>query len=208
MPAPNVVSSRISQLYRYTDADISQLEQTLLATRLDVWRDAITSELHAVGARGRSARSARGRDLRYLERISREDAESIAQTWNDWVIRRIDELYDANPRGNRYYYTKNLEGLARQRDSHHQRVIALNTDSTTRQYARQRFIEENDLSESFYEYAGASPVSDECKERFAAGTVDYNYIKAHPVPAHPRCPHEWQFAGTNATVNPAKLWAG
>lgn len=208
MPAPSELTARISQLYRYTDADVRQLTEMIFQQRRDVWRSTITAELRSIGVTRASSRPPSGRDLRYLEKISKEDAESIANTWNKWVERRIDELWDANPKGNRQYFFSNLERLAAERDAHHQRLIALNTDSTTVQYAKERFVEENGLQDSHYEYSGPSPVSDECKDRFADGIVTYEYIRRNPVPAHPRCPHQWERVSLDAAFDVADIWIG
>lgn len=209
MPAPSQLTQTILQLYRYTDADEQRVAEELFATRREAWRDQIQTEIKSLGS-SRQARSPSSGDLQYLRRISQEDAASIRNTWNQWVTRRVDELYDQNPRGNRNFYFSNLERLAKERDAHHQNVISVNTEKTAREHARQRFIEENGMQDATFVYSGPSPVSDECKERTAADEVTYEYTRRNATPAHVGCPHEWVRTrlGADGAPDDADLWVG
>jgi hypothetical protein len=208
MPAPSKLTQTLQLLYQYTDDDQQALADRLFEARREAWTSALNRTAGEFGYRGVRATAPRLEDLDELRRLSLEDAQSIRNTWNEWVAKRTDELYDANPRGNRNYYYSNLERLTKERDAHHAQLIALNTEQTASAYARRRFVEMNGLQQSKWRYVGASPVSNACKDRTAAGVVDYDYTARNETPAHPRCPHSWQMVEAGNKPAPEELWLG
>lgn len=186
--------SRLTQiiglLYQRTDAERVQLERQLLEHRKRVWATALRAEAARHGC-NKAPRAPSGSDLAELRRMSREDAESIARTWNRDVERQLEKLYAANPRGNRNYYARGMEAWAAEREAYKGPQIAIVTETTTAEYARQRFQEANYSGKERYRFEGPPPTCRECATLFAAGTVAETFIRRHPCPVHLGCPHRW-----------------
>jgi hypothetical protein len=196
----------ISLLYRYADDDRDTLQERLLSARKTAWESALRREAQAHGCPG-VPNAPRFDDLSELKRMSREDADSIAATFNRDVEREVERLYETNPRGNRNYYTSNLERWNTARNQWKLPQVALVTDTTTTEYARQRFREMNYPSDTRYVFDGAPPTCPDCTERYAAGIVDETYTRRFPCPRHPGCPHQWVALKT-PKLDCADMWRG
>lgn len=180
----------MSLLYRMERDDTDALAEQLLTQRKRSWVTALSELARDMGC-NRTPRAPSGRDLDDLRRQSAADARMIARTWNREVTREIARLYDANPRGNRYYYVSRLEQWAEARNVWKAPQIALNTAQQTRFAAQQAFYEANDIRRQ-YVFTGPPPVCDDCIGHFAAGVVGQNYVDLHNAPIHPNCAHEWR----------------
>jgi hypothetical protein len=130
--------------------------------------------------------------LQELKAMSAEDAQSIVNTWNRDVERQIERLFNANRRGNRNYYYKNMEAWAEGRRSWKQPQIAITTAQQTRWVAQTRFRQMNGLRGQQYVFYGPPPVCAICIGLFAEGLVSEAFIQQNPTPVHPLCPHEWR----------------
>lgn len=196
----------ISLLYRYADADRDGLYERLLTARKRAWDSALRREAQEHGCPG-AAQAPRREDLEELKRMSREDADSIAATFNRDVTSEVERLYEANPRGNRRYYTSNLERWNTARNQWKLPQIALVTDTSTTEYARARFREMNYPSDMRYVFDGAPPTCPDCTERYAAGIVNEAYTRRFPCPRHPGCPHQW-VALDKPKIDCSEMWRG
>lgn len=196
----------LALLYRMADADVSGLTDDLLDRRKADWITAISAEAqrHGCNQRGQAPRR---NDLRELKAMSREDARSIADTWNRDLERQLVKLYDANPRGNRNYYFSNLERWASERDRWKLPQIAIQTAQTTRAFAQNRFRQVNGLRGGRYVFRGPPPVCQVCVNEFAQGIVTEGYIQRHPCPRHIGCPHEWDLLRPER-LNCDEIWVG
>lgn len=192
------LTEAIALLYRMESADIRQLEAQLLEARKRAWANALQGEAQRHGC-NKSPSAPRREDLAELKRLCREDAQSIADTYNKAVEREIERLYGTNPRGNRQFYFSNLERWSRQRDSWKLQQIALNTNTTATEYARQRFREQNYSGKERYRLVGASPVCAVCTRLLGMGFVSESVITLNPMPAHINCGHSWEI------IKPPKL---
>lgn len=188
---PTRLTRTIALLYRMESADTETLYNQLLEARKRAWKTALELSARIHGCR-QVPNAPRREDLDELKRMSREDAESITQTWNRDVIRQIEKLYEANIRGNRQYYFSNLERWNAQRNTWKLPQIALVTETTTAEYARERFRKMNYPGGQKYVFDGAPPTCKDCVRRFAAGVVDASYIRRFPTPRHINCPHTWR----------------
>jgi hypothetical protein len=196
----------IGLLYQMQAADIATLERDLLQRRKAAWRQALSECGQRYGST-RPPNPPSREDLAELKRMCREDARSIATTWNRDVERQLQKLYTANPKGNRHYYAKQMEAWAQKRAVWKNPQIALQTEQTTRFYAQDRFRQMNGLRGGQYVFQGPPPVCGECVGHFAAGLVDEVYVHRHPAPVHIGCPHEWYALPLKAPP-PRELWLG
>lgn len=210
-PRPKTrLTQTLTLLYGMTDDERDDLAREIERTRVAVWRKTIQEEALKFGSR-KPVSGPSGQDLATIRRQSIEDARSIQATYNRDVAKQLDKLYRQNPRGNRNYYISNMETWATDRQAYKGNQIALNTESTARQFARDLFRQVNGIRGGKYRYAGPAPVSDECKRRFGAGVVDGRYIENNPVPAHVNCPHDWEQVERPPlppNTRPQDLWVG
>ena len=148
--------------------------------------------------------------MAYIRDLSRQDAESIANTWARDIERQLDKLYTANPRGNRHYYARNMEIWAGQRDQWKSTQIARFTHQSTEFYTADRFRKQNGLRGQGYIYVGGlvPRSSAGCIERTAAGVVDEAYVQTHPTPNHPNCPHTWEAVDPVIVDDCSAIWMG
>jgi len=180
----------ITLLYSYQQDDIDDMVAKLTERRRATWINTLT-ELAGKHGCNRPAGTPKGADAKYLKDISIEDAKSIANTYNEQLRNQVERLYKANNKGNRNYYYKQLSAWLKKRAAWKDYQIALQTDSTARQYATEMFYKNNPDIVPKFRYSPIPPVSKECIKRTAKGVVTLAYVQSHKTPAHPFCPHQW-----------------
>ena len=207
MPDGLTKVQRVMRLaYEMRADETAVLAREIERQRTAAWWDAMRTEAQRLGYRG-SVPLPRGEALDMIRRQSIEDAQSVTRTYNRDLEREIVRLYRENPRGNRHYYTSNIEQWHARRAEWKNRQIALMNDKSARQWARQAFIEHNAVRTD-YRFVGPAPVCDDCAANFARGRVDQAFVDANPAPLHPNCPHEWATVGARAGVPVNQLWVG
>jgi hypothetical protein len=191
MPTQTRLTRTISLLYQYQDADVTALANDLLEQRKRAWLQALrdVGREHGVTV---PPRPPSGDDLRELRRLAQEDARSIAKTWNRQVAAEIQRIYDANPRSNRFAYTRQLERWAEERGKYKNVQIALQSELTTREYARDQFYRNNALRGGLYVFSGGAPTCKQCVRLFGMGIVDQRVRDRYGDSQHISCPHYWQ----------------
>lgn len=207
MPAPPALKRRLALAFEFTAPDTIALTASILKQRNETWRQTLTEEARAAGS-GKVGIGPTGSDLSELSRMSREDAVSIANTFNEWLGHRIDELYNAIPDGNREYYIRELTRLADDRAEWKDRQIANMNRNTARTFAQTRFNVENKVGEALYLFTGPPPREPVCAGLFSAGVVDRTFIARNPTPVHINCPHSWEVQITRVGVQLDRLWVG
>lgn len=193
-------------LYKLQPEEVQAIEDDLLEQRKQAWRTALLEEARRFGC-NRPPNNPSGSDLRELKAMSREDAKSIANTYNRDVERQLQKLYEANPRGNRVYYASRMEQYLSRRSAFKTQQIAMQTVMQTRAYAVQRFNAENGLRGGRYIFVGPPPVCERCVRHFAAGVVSQAYVDRHKTPIHVGCPHSWSLL-TTQRLDCADIWVG
>ena len=196
----------IALLYKMNAQDRQDLEAQLLAQRKRVWRQALADEARNYRC-NKTPRDPSAGDLADIKFMSAEDARSIVNTYNRDVERQLVKLYNANPRGNRYYYAKQMEEWAAARALWKIPSISLNTETITREFALVRFREMNLPNDLVYIFTGPPPTCEVCVAEFAAGLVSYTYIRQHPCPRHVNCPHSWKPV-RRPRIDCEDLWLG
>lgn len=195
----------ITLLYSMQSDDINLLADRLLQQRSVEWQRSMTQELRRYGC-SQTGQFPVGSDALELFRMSETDAAGIANTYNRELRSQVQRLYTANPRGNRNYYTSNLEQWAAKREIYKAQQIALNTAGTTRQMAQTRFRQMNNI-EGKYLFGGPPPVCIRCVRLRAMGLVAREVMQRYPTPIHVNCPHEWR-DGRPKGIDCATAWTG
>jgi len=206
MPAPDRLKRRLALAYEFRAPDVDALTTSILRQRSETWRATLTEQARNVGS-GASGTGPRGRDLSEMSAMSRRDAQSIAQTYARELNNQIDRLYDANPTGDRAYYVRELTTWADGRAAWKDRQIANMNRGSARQYAQERFAQENRVS-ALYVFAGPPPRESECAGHFRAGRVTSEYVRRNPTPIHINCPHTWQPVRSRSLQDIDTLWTG
>ncbi len=194
--------------YRYQDSDTDQLANDLLSQEKQAWRTALREKAQQYTGLSLSPRDPSGRDLQTLKDWAREDAESIAATWNKAVERQLQRLFEANPKGNRYYYLKNMQDWEAQRTAWHSRMVSAQTVGRVRDYAKSRFLEENGVQALGHILTGPPPVCDDCIDLMRQGVVSDAVRRRYPMPRHPNCDHEWEEVRAAGAIPLDELWLG
>lgn len=198
---------RLIAAFQMKASDAQALEVDLLDLMKQTWVSTLSEQARQFGCL-KPANPPRLNDLSELRAFAAEDAKSITQTWNRDVERQLLKLFYARPRGNRYYYLEEMEKWSTARDAWKSPQIATQTEQRVRFYAQERFWDENDLKNGRFIYGKPDRVvSDECKRRRAAGVVTWEYVKAHPAPAHVNCPHPWVRL-TDVRLDCNEMWVG
>lgn len=200
------LTQTIALLYRMQGADIKSLETSLLESRKRTWLTTLQLLAREHGCTN-APRAPRQNDLSMLKYMCAEDAKSIAATWNRDVTAQIERIYAENPRANRYTYFRRLEDWSRERDAWKLPQVALVTETTTAEYAREQFRRHNYDGGEKYILEGAPPTCDDCARLYAAGEVDKAFIDHYPCPRHIGCPHFWAPV-TVPKVPCGELWLG
>lgn len=193
-------------IYRIQPSEVAQLEADLLERRKVAWSSALREQGRGYGC-NKSPNAPRGRDLTELKAMSKEDAKSITTTWNRDVEKKLTSLYNANPKGNRNYYAKQMEIWATNRDKWKSLQIAMQTEQSTRHYAQERFLAENGLRGVGRIFVGPPAICKICLKHFSAGVVTQAYVDKNPAPVHMNCPHEWGVA-IKAPMKCDETWLG
>lgn len=190
----------LTLLYQMQDADQRALQAEIEASLKRSYRETMTEQAQAVGNMIARGKDPSGTDLAEIRRIAALDAQSITNTWNQDVEREITRLYNANPRGNRAYYFKNLEAWADARGQWKNAQIALMNEGNGARIARESFIKNNDFTVLF-RFDGPAPRERECAELFAVGEVDSEFVRRHETPIHFGCPHGWIVSRAVGNIN-------
>lgn len=199
------LTDSLYEAYAYDAEDTAKISRQLTERRRAAW----INELSALAAKhgcSQLAGTPKGQDAKFLATISQTDADSITNTYNRELRNQIERLYQRNKRGNRTYYTSNLAKWQAARDVWKNYQIALQTDTTARQYAFSRFYAMNQIAQAFVA-GGPPPTCKICIRLFAVGVVDYAYTQQHGFPAHVNCPHSWRTVAP-VKVECSKLWLG
>lgn len=192
--------------YSMTELDTEQLSDMLLGQRAKEWSLAIQQELARYGCT-QTAQGPVGADALELFAMSERDAQSITNTYNRELANQVKSLYRKNPKGNKAYYAANLASWTQARDAWKQRQIALQTASSTRQLAQQRFRAENSVGGKFV-FAGPPPVCIKCIRLRAMGAVTIEIVNQYGNSQHINCPHEWVAIRVKGQVDCTRVWAG
>lgn len=197
----------ISLMYRMTDDDERRLFDDLVNMRVVMYQTAIEREARRYG-NNLDANPPSGRDYAEIRRMSERDAASIVRTYNRDVERQVERLYAQNSRGNRNYYASNMERWASQRTTWKQAQIALNTDTTTTEYARRRWFEENFDSGLKWRMVGGAAVCKDCISIMAKGTLTQQFVDSHPCPRHYNCIHAYAPINPRRRADRDTVWMG
>jgi len=177
---------------RYDVYDEERIRSDLLKERRVTYEDELTIQAARMGCPGRSGRLSNGAILSQLYGMSKEDSESIANTYNYDLAIAILHIFSEVPTANRYVYAKRLSEWEEKRGVWKHNQIALYTEGSARALAQEHFYQYNAgiLGVAILEpRTGVCPV---CVALIARGEVPLREAMRTPPPFHPNCPHYWR----------------
>lgn len=201
----NLIVGIVEPLYRMIGDDIDALADQLQAQMIIEYLKTIQSQLNLYQCQ-RLATGPDSTSLAWIRAYARTNADGIAKTHDRELGNQISRLYQANPKGNRAYYFKNLDAWTAQRNTYKLPSIALNTAQAVREYAQQRFRDENGIKGRFL-FVGPPPVCPICTRLKGLGAVSEAEARRIGNSQHVGCPHEWQQLIPSG-LNCAEAWTG
>lgn len=198
--------ARLLTVYLLTVDQQKLQEAQLFNVMRQAWLNAIQDEINYVGGWQR-AQGPNGADLAYLQQLAADDAASITATFNKDIEKHLQKLYKDYPNASAQFYIESMRAWAQDRADWKGLQIAFNTEARAREYARERFRQENYSIDTKYVFVGPPPTCEKCVTLFAAGVVDKMFIDQHPAPVHINCPHTWR-AVRKPKVDLNNLWVG
>lgn len=190
---------------RQTPDDVEEMRKSLLGIRRREYDQAVSDYLVQVGCSG-SGRLGAGAELSLLNDLGKEDAESIANTFNFDLAHAIRNIRQEVPTANRHVFVNRLRAWERERSEWKGTQIALHTAMTTRQQAMVDFSENNGLRPQLQlqPTRAAEPI---CQGWINRGKVSFRVASNNPSPYHPGCVHFWKPA-FEKTADCEGLWNG
>lgn len=204
----SVLTALIVSLYEMNAADIAALESALFEQLRLAWIEQIRALAIQHGAVNPTPQL-QGAELERLQTKAREDAVSIAATYNRELASQVNAIYNRNPQAGRGEYIRVLDSWNRERGEHKAITIALSVIMWAAHYGLTVFVTRNNLQHQLYRAVGAAPKCPECMRIVAAGIVSFRYTQENPLPAHPNCVHDYVVINaTDLRTLGLTIWAG
>lgn len=197
----------IVETYSMQEGDIQALLNEIARQTTIVYRQTVQSSLALYGCQ----KIVTGPDSvaqEWIDAKALKDAKGIATTYQNELENKVIALYRANPRGNRNYYSSNLNSWIALRSSRKSTSISLNTMTQARQYAQDRFAKENNITGKWV-LVGPPVTCKDCVRIRALGPVDFATTQKarNKLPFHVNCPHRWGQL-VPKKIDCAEAWTG
>lgn len=201
------VIRRIFEAYKMDENDIVSLYQQIERQLTVTYRQVIQGQLTLYSCQ-RTVTGPDDKSLKWIQEKARQDSEGIANTYERELTNRIQRIRSQNKRANRFHYIRELDAWLATRTPRKAQSIGLNTMTAAREYAKDRFITENNIGGK-YVLVGPPPVCKDCIRIKGYGPMTYKQtrMKNRRLPAHGGCPHTYQ-ALTLTKLDCATAWTG
>lgn len=199
-PVSSVIIEKIFEHYRMLEGDIASLNQQLTQQLTVTYRQVIQSQLALYGCQ-KLATGPDSEAQRWIAEKAQKDSEGIARTYDRELRSQINRIYQGNKKTNRYGYMRALDAWIAGRNLYKVPSISLNTMVKAREYAAQRFRDENNIQTKM-RFVGPPPVCKKCLQLKGLGLVTVAAAKKYGDSQHPSCPHRWE------AVIPTKIKCG
>lgn len=176
---------------RYDPTDEERIYSELLRTRRQAYESELTMQAARVGCAGRRGALGNNPSLKALSDASKQDAQSIANTYNYDLAKAIKRIGEEVPTANRHVYASRLSAWDKERAGWKREDIAQYTESSARAQAQQDFYSFNAIH-GVAVLVPTSAVCPVCQGWIKRGEVPLREAQNHPPPYHVKCPHYWQ----------------
>lgn len=183
----------IYYIMRAHEVDVALAALEVLRNRIRVYEDEMTYQAVNVGCPGLQARLRN--EVIHLEfrEKAKEDAMSIANTYNYDVARAIVAIGVEMPTANRYVYASRLRKYLEVREAWKDPQVAQYTDNWAKAKAQHDFYVVNRLQLGYAVLVPVVAVCPICKAMIARGRVSLAVASNTRIPFHVNCPHVWNF---------------
>lgn len=161
----------------------------LTTARQRAYNDELTIQARRAGCT-RSGELSGGASLKVLNQMSKEDAVSIANTYNSDLAQAIISIREETPAANRNVYAAQLREWEGQRAEGKAPQIAQWAEVTARSKAQQDFYKNNAI-DGVAELQPTVAVCPVCQGWIARGEISLKVAEHSPPPYHLRCVHAW-----------------
>lgn len=175
---------------RYDKIQQDAIRAELTTARQRAYNDELSIQARRAGCT-RSGELSGGASLKALNQMSKEDAVSIANTYNSDLAQAIIGIREETPTANRNVYATQLREWETNRAEGKAPQIAQWAEVTARSKAQQDFYKNNTI-DGVAELQPEVAVCPVCAGFIARGSVPMKVAQHSPPPFHLRCPHYWQ----------------
>jgi hypothetical protein len=170
------------------------LRSSMLKERRRIYEDELNRLAAQVGCTGtRRARVIAGPILNELNEQSKQEAASIARTYNRDLARAIAAIRAETPTANRNLYARRLQEWDEARQRWKTPQIGMNLRSSAIQKAQDDFMRFNNVRGAEARMVPRIGVCPICQRLINLGWVDAGTVRSNPAPIHVNCPHTWEW---------------
>lgn len=180
----------IVDLYGMTDADITALEAAIFEQLRMAWLAQMRTLANQHGAPN-AIPQLQGAELARLQSKARDDAVSIANTYNRELRSQVNAIYTRNPNATREEYISVLSSWGRERGERKTITISMGVILWAAHYGFSVFITKNNLTQQLFKAVHGTPVCPICMRIVAAGVVGFQFTQDNELPAHNNCLGEY-----------------
>lgn len=174
---------------RYDKTQQDAIRAELTTARQRAYNDELSIQARRAGCT-RSGELSGGASLKVLNQMSKEDAVSIANTYNSDLAQAIISIREETPAANRNVYAAQLREWETNRAEGKAPQIAQWAEVTARSKAQQDFYKNNTI-DGVAELQPTVAVCPVCQGWIARGEVSLKVAENNPPPYHLRCVHAW-----------------
>lgn len=194
---------------RYTIDDAERIRSELLRDRRRAYEDELTQQAARVGCPGRRGSLTSGASLTEINNMSKQDAESIVNSYNYDLAVAIANVGVTVRTANRNTYVSRLRDWHDTREEWKAKQIGQYTENSARSLAQTDFYQFNRDAVGVAELVPDDAVCPVCQGWIARGEVPISVATNHPPPYHVNCPHSWRTQPDKVAPDQCRLlWMG
>ncbi|MBD3251286.1 hypothetical protein GF380_02320 [Candidatus Uhrbacteria bacterium] len=194
---------------QFRGGELNRLKNVIERRYINAYQSEIARQLQRVGCSG-VVSGPSGRELAHLRGLVERDASSIQDTFNKELKNEIKRQVAAHPDWSRRQFRRALEEWQGQRLATKNKLIANATKGNAAEYAIERFIAENGLTDTLYIWDATPPIvfnsHQECIRRVRLGGVTWE-VARNWQRTHPNCRHRVSSLST-VRLNCREVWRG
>lgn len=198
----------IVALYAFTAEDMAALEAELFEQMRLAYLEHLRSLATQHGIPNAAVMLGPSEEAR-LRAKAREDASSIANTYNQELRAQVEAIFARNPAATREDVIDILASWGRNRAEYKAIQVAIYSILWSANLGFDLFITRNNLQQQLFRAVGGIPVCPECQRIVAYGIVPFAVTQEYPLPLHLNCTHEWTVVNaTDLGADGSLVWLG
>ena len=194
---------------RQDSADTENIRSSLVKARRREYESELNSLAKSAGC-SRSAMVSEGETLNEINDLSKQQADSMVNTYNYDLGIALIAIRTETPTANRHTYARRLAEWDKNRAVWKNAQVATDTVLNSKSLAQRDFMRFNTNVESTATLAGPNPAAEPiCQGWLDRGKVPAQTAINNPSPFHANCPHPWEFTPKKLDKGECdSLWMG